>query len=202
MLRAGVITASEVAALVKQDFTPRTGDGVKTYLYRKASERLMGYQMGAGSTFAMDMGTLLETQAVPWFEFAHNTTVQKVGFITSDDGVIGCSPDGLLGEDGGLEIKCPQTPAHIEYLLSGRVPVEYLPQIHMSMLVTGRKHWTFISYNSYLPKLVVRVERDEAIQTALQAALTRFTADLESAVSRVRAIIEDQSKPAPMQRAS
>lgn len=137
----------------------------------------------------MDQGSIMEQQAIPWFEFSRNVTVQRVGFITSDDGKMGCSPDGLIGEDEGLEIKSPQSPKHIQYLLAGVVPPDYLPQIHMSMYITGRKAWWFASYNSYLPKLLIRVERDEEIQAKLRDALTAFVANLDAHQERLNALL-------------
>ena len=191
LARAGVVTASEVDALVTPRFEPRTGEGVKTYLYRKAAERIMGppVEGPGGGTYAMDQGNVLEKIAIPWYEFRYGVTVNRVGFCLSDDGKTGCSPDGLVGDLRGLEIKCPTPPTHCRYLLEQRVPPEYLPQIHMSMLVTGRTEWTFVSYSPYLPALVVTLLRDDAIQTVLRETLSKFTAQVDEAETRIRAMM-------------
>ncbi len=195
LARCGVVTASEVDALVTPTFKARTGQGVQTYLYQKLSEKILGYTGVTGSTWAMDQGNVVEKIAVPWYEFAHDVKIDRVGFITSDDGLIGCSPDGLLGDEGGIEVKSPQAKNHLENLLTGKIPSEYLPQIHMSMFVTGRKWWKFLSYHTYLPPLVVHVDRDEAIQELLRAAIDPFLDDLEEAHRKVTAMMQTKGRP-------
>jgi hypothetical protein len=113
-------------------------------------------------------------------------SVQTPGFITSDDGRIGCSPDGTIGDDCGLEIKSPQPPAHLKYLIAGVVPPQYLPQVHFSMLVTGFPRWVFVSYSRQFPPLVVEVKRDEAIQTALRDALAKFFDGFDAIHAKVK----------------
>lgn len=196
MARAGVITASEIDALITPKFEARTGEGVKTYLYRKASERIMGYsgESGGGGSFAMEQGNILEKIAIPWYEFRRNVSVTRVGFCVSDDSKIGCSPDGLVGDLLGLEIKCPTPPTHCKYLIEQRVPPEYLPQVHMSMFVTGRPEWEFVSYSPFLPALVVRVLRDEGIQKAIGETLAKFIPMLDEAENRIRQMMPKQSR--------
>lgn len=189
LARAGVVTASEVDALVTPLFEPRKGEGVKTYLYRKAAERVMGQPVDSGGTFAMDQGNVVEKIARPWYAFKYNVEVETVGFCLSDDGKTGCSPDGLIGKDSGLEIKCPQPPTHCKYLLEQRVPPDYLAQLHMSMYVTGRPMWVFVSYSPYLPPLVVHVLRDDAIQAKLRDALAAFIPQLDEAETRIRGMM-------------
>ncbi len=175
--RLGVVTASEVDALVTPLWKVRAGEGVETYLYRKLSEKLLGWSpadLSGGGTWAMDQGNVVETIARPWYAFEYNCDIQTPGFIVSDDGKIGCSPDGLVGDDCGLEIKAPQPPTHLKYLIANEVPKDYLPQIHFSMLVTGRPRWMFVSYSRQFPPLVIEVKRDEKIIGALNDALESF----------------------------
>lgn len=94
-LRAGLVTASEFHKLITPLWKPR--DGVQTYLCEKLAERYLGRALPAFSGFGeMEQGTILEDEAIPWYELEHECTVQRVGFITHDDGRSGCSPDGLL----------------------------------------------------------------------------------------------------------
>lgn len=175
--RLGIVTASEVDAIITPLWKTRTGEGVETYLYRKLSEKLLGWSpadLSGGSSWAMDQGNVVETIARPWFAFEYNCDVKTPGFIVSDDGLIGCSPDGIVGDDCGLEIKSPQPPTHLKYLIANEVPRDYLPQLHFSMLVTGFPRWKFVSYSRQFPPLVIEVKRDEAIQDALRAALAKF----------------------------
>lgn len=193
MARAGVVTASEIKALVTSQWRARIGGGVESYLYQKAAERVMGYvgeEGGAG--WAAGQGNILEGVARPWYEFAHGVETQRVGFCLSDDGKTGCSPDGLIGDDCGLELKCPQHPKHVEYLLGNKVPDAYAPQVQFSMWVTGRPRWVFVSYHQHLPKLVVVALRDPDAMKAFDAALAAFLPRLDAAEARIRAMMPAQ----------
>lgn len=195
--RSGIPTASEFDAIITPEWKQRTGQSVETYLYRKLAEKYMGFPMqtggGGGGSWAMDQGTLLETVAIPWFVFTNETPVERVGFITTDDGRIGCSPDGLIGSDGGIEIKCPQPDTHIKYFLRGEVPKEYLAQVHGSMFVTGRKWWYFLSYNKDIPPLLIRVERDEKIMAAIKSALDSFLEQFDAKFAVLKKIRDDEN---------
>src|SRR5580693_1153909 len=160
-LRFGRPTASELDNLLTPEWKIRTGQMRQSYLCAKVAERLLGKSLDQGGSWAMEQGQLLETEAVPYYEFVTDTKVRRVGFVTTDDMRVGCSPDGLIGEDGGLEAKCPRPETHIGYLLGQTVPKDYLAQIHGSMYVTGRRWWLFFSYCRRLPPLILRAERDE-----------------------------------------
>lgn len=185
--RLGVVTASEVDALISPTWKVRDGAGVETYLCTKLCEKLLGYSPDAATTHAMDMGNLIETIALPWFTAVHETEVQRVGFCVSDDGKIGASPDGLIGTDGGIEIKSPTPPVHLKYLLRGKVSPEYLAQVHFSMYVTGRKWWKFLSFSRQFPTLLIHVERDEKIMAAIESALASFFTQFDAEFARLKA---------------
>lgn len=183
--RAGVVTASEMDALISPTGKVRTGDGVRTYLHRKLAERVLNGPILTGAGFAADQGSMLEGEAIPLLRFEHEWPIERVGFITSDDGRIGCSPDGLIGDDCGCEIKCPELPTAIEYLLANEVPPKYYAQVQGSLLVTDRPRWRFVSYNRQLPLLVVEVERDEAFIGSLRLAIAAFLAEYDEAWARI-----------------
>lgn len=193
--RCGIPTASEFDSLITPEWKIRTGQGPETYLLTKLAERIMGYPAQSFGGGAMEQGAILEDEAYPWYEGVFDVTVQRVGLCVTDDGRIGCSPDGLLGDDNGLEIKCPQPHTHLKYLLGGVVPKEYLAQVHGAMYVTGRPKWTFISYSRYFPPLIVHVERDEGIQNALDKALERFIADFDESLERLHGMITMKGRP-------
>lgn len=178
--RLGVVTASEADALITPTFKVSEGKGVETYLYKKVAEKFLGYAPETGGTFSMEQGNVIETIARPWYAFQYNTDVKEVGFCVSDDGRIGASPDGMLPDGSGLEIKSPQGAAHLKYFVNGEVPPEYRVQVAFSLYVTGAPYWTFVSYHRQLPPLVVRVERDPRhmalIETALGAFFDKFDA--------------------------
>lgn len=112
-------------------------------------------------TEAMQHGIETEAAARAWYEFETGQAVQQVGLCMDDGGRFGASPDGLIEPEGGLEIKCPQPATHTGYLLAKGLPDKYKPQVHGSLVVTGRAWWDFVSYCPGLPPLLVRVERDE-----------------------------------------
>lgn len=195
-LRLGVVTASEVDALISPLAKIRTGQGVQTYMHLKLAESLMGYAGKTGGTFSMNQGNVIEDIAVPWYEFTYDVKVDRVGFCTSDDGRVGFSPDALVGEDGGVEIKSPQAPAMCEYLLGGIVPAEYIMQIQMSLYVSGRKWWDFVAFHRYLSPLVIRVYPDPKAQEALKTALSQFLSEFDIALAKLKAMQETKGRAA------
>jgi len=104
----------------------------------------------------------------------NNVDVTKVGFGLSDCGYYGASPDGLVGEDGMAEFKCPAPHTHIEYLLSGKMDMDYYPQVQGQLLVFNRKWSDWNSYNPGLPFVTIRVERDNAYIAKMAIALDKF----------------------------
>lgn len=200
--RAGIPTASEFDQLLTPKFEIRTGEMPKTYLSKKLAEAWSGMPLvSEQNSFAMEQGVILEESAIPWYELEFGEQVRRVGFITTDDGRIGCSPDGLIS-DGGIEIKCPQSHTHIGYLLAGDVPKDYLCQVHGSLFVAGAPFWKFVSYNRRLPPLVLTVFRDDDIQKriaeALAGFLERFDASMKRLVEMNDGIRPERPKLAPL----
>lgn len=193
--RLGVVTASEIDALVTPTGKVSSGKGVETYLYKKLTERVLGMPLSDFSSFAMEQGAIVELEAVPWYAFAHNVMVQRVGFCTSDDGKYGFSPDGLIGEEGGLEIKSPQPAKHLQYLLEGKVPDDYVLQVQFSLYVSQRKWWKFVSYSRQLPALVLNVEPDPKIQVAIGQALGDFLPKFDAKLAQVARMKAEHDSP-------
>lgn len=129
---------------------------------------------GYGYTSAdMEAGSEMEAEARKFYAFESGHEVREVGLIVSDCGRFGGSPDGLVGEDGGLEIKCPSASTQIAYLRSMVLPDQYKCQVHGYLVVTGREYWDFLAYYHGLPKMMVRVLRDE-FTAKLSGELDRF----------------------------
>ena len=182
-LRIGKVTASEMDNLVSPEFKVRDGATPYTYLCQKVAESYSGKPLPGFTSFATEQGELLEIEARGWYALEHtDRKVINVGFVEHDSGRCGCSPDALLGEDGGLEIKCPQATNHVRYLLDGTLPKDYAAQVHMSLYVTGRKFWRFVSYHRGYPAFVLNVERDAAIMAKIDAALAQFYDRFDSAM--------------------
>lgn len=112
----------------------------------------------------MKQGNELEAEARAAYAMVRDVDVVPVGFIVDDLNRFGCSPDGLIGEDGGLELKCVAHATQVEYLANGVLPFDYLPQVHGTLLITGRPWWDFMSYARGLPPFIVRVMPTEATQ--------------------------------------
>lgn len=178
-LRAGMPTASEFDRLFTSTFDLRKGDTVATYMYEKLAEKMLGHPLRSFHSGEMDEGNILEDEAIPYFEFRHDLTLKRPGFVTTDDAMAGCSPDAMLNEDHGLEIKCPQIHTHVRWLLGGTLPKEHAAQVHGCMYVTGARKWTFMSYNRKLDPLIIEVARDPEIMGKIDAGLKTFRAEFE-----------------------
>lgn len=186
--RAGKPTASEFDALLTPKFEVRKGQMPQTYLAKKVAEAWLGGPLAGFNTFDMDQGNILEEEALPWYELEFGAKVDRVGLCTTDDERVACSPDGLLGDSCGLEVKCPEVHTHVGYLLAGVLPPDYAAQVHGSMFVTGMSEWKFLSYCRRFPPLLLTVERDEAIQQSIADALGAFLERFDAAMKRLTEI--------------
>lgn len=186
--RAGIVTASDFDALISPLGKVRAGDGVKSYLAKKVAEAWQGGPLLEYNSWDMDNGSILEGEARPWAEIRLGCEIQKVGFITTDDGKVGCSPDGLIGDNCGIEIKCPKVETQVGYLLNGELPSDYVAQVQGSMFVTGYDTWKFLSYRRRFPNLVLTIERDEKFQSALSEAIGAFLDKFQKSMARMEEI--------------
>jgi len=186
-LRAGIPTASEFDAIITPEGKPRKGQTPLTYLHKKLAERWIGGALPATySGGALEQGDIRQAEAVPYFSCTRNVGVEAVGFITTDDGRAGCSPDAWIPDwYTGLEVKCPDLHTHIRYLLDGVVPKDYVAQVQGSMYVAGVNAWWFMSYSPKFPPLVLEVERDGEFVGGLEEALMEFGEQMDLAWARL-----------------
>jgi hypothetical protein len=184
--RKGIPSASNFHRIITP--TGKPAAAAEEYACELVAERLCMVQAAEKPTSAaMKHGLEYEAEARRWVEFELGTEIGQVGFITTDDGRAGCSPDGLMfGPDGkpigGLELKAPQGRAHIRWLLDGKLPAEHRAQVIGSLLVTGLPSWTFASYCPGLPPLLVKVVEDEftdKLRKALDEFWNRYSEILE-----------------------
>jgi hypothetical protein len=188
-VRAGVVTASEFHNLITPTGKIRTGETLESYFSRKLAEMWFGGPLPSNySGGALEQGTLRQNEAVGYYATVYNKTVKAVGFITTDDGRIGCSPDGMFGDGTGIEGKCPDLHTQVKYLLKGELPPEYVAQVQGCMFVTGAPRWVFVSRSPILPMLVLTIERDEAFIEALHRALEVFLIRLDEGYKRLVAL--------------
>ena len=170
--RLGKATASNFSRII----TAKTGKlsaQVDDYIAEMIAEESGDAPPAWGGNEHTERGHELEPVARHWYEFDHDVTVDQVGMIVDDSGVIAASPDGLIGDDGGLEIKCPMGKTHVKYLIRGELPDEYKAQVHGNLLVSGREWWDFLSYHPKYKPLLLRVYADDWTQK-LAAALDEF----------------------------
>lgn len=192
-LHVGVVSAGEFDALMSPEMKPRTGEGPKTFLYKKAAEVFRGQPMctlspSAHASWQMNQGIILEEEAIPWYSLTFGQKVTQFLFCTTDDGLAGCTPDGLVEDDGGLEIKSPEPHTHVKYLLDGILPKDYRAQVQFSLYVTGRKWWRFVSWRRRFPPLMIQVERDEEIMESIDAVVKDFHFKLNEAVAKLKSL--------------
>eukprot|EP00752_Nemacystus_decipiens_P016734 g14972.t1 len=136
---------------------------------------------------AMRNGTILEPEARRFYEFDRSVKVEQVGLCMDDYSRFGCSPDGLCGDDGCLEIKSPMHKTQVKYLIDGGLPSEYKPQVHGHLVVTGRQWCDFLSYAQGLPHLLIRIVPDDYTDK-LRACLNKFWDEYQAAWEKITAM--------------
>lgn len=180
--RRGKVTASRIA-----DIMARTKSGYSTsrqnYLMQLLCERLTGKVEESFKSSAMQRGNDLEPEARNWYQLETGEIVEQVSFIDHpniDDA--GASPDGLVGNEGLIEIKCPNTATHIETLRSKKPSDRYYKQMQWQMACTGRKWCDFVSFDNRLPDnlayFCVRIDRNEDAIAEIEAEVNKFLEEL------------------------
>lgn len=168
-LRKLKMTASNAQAI------GNVGKGLDTYIYELLAESLSSASKEHYTNEHIERGKELESQARALYELENGVLVQEVGFIEHNQ-YSGCSPDGLIAENGGLEIKCLNDVKHLKVLIHGIKEVEssYIWQIQMSLLITGRLWWDLVLYNPNFEKslIVFRILRDEEKHKKLLTGLS------------------------------
>jgi putative phage-type endonuclease len=191
-VRLGKVTASRVADVVATVRSGGYGASRASYMAELIAERLTGTPASRYVNAEMQWGTDKEPEARTAYEFHANSDVQQVGFIPHPSiEASGASPDGLVGSDGLLELKCPTTATHIETLLSGKIPQKYVSQMLWQMACSGRQWCDFASYDPRLPEemrlFVSRVHRDQGAIDVLEKEVRLFLKDLDDKERALRA---------------
>lgn len=201
--RAGQITASQMhTAMLPRDREPfksgpRKGQekpppkALIDYAYQLAAERLTGKPRKQIKAAALQWGQDVEPAAVAAYQAETGVIVTACGFVQHPEyDFIGASPDFLVDDDGGGEVKSPESSeVHLETLLTG-LPPEHIEQIQGGLWVTGRKWWDFVSYHPDFPAkyrlYVQRVERDEAFIAGLESACLALEADVQEILQQLQ----------------
>lgn len=178
--RCGLVTASRLNDVMAQG----QGKTRQKYLYTLIGERMTGEPAESFSNAHTERGHEHEPMARDLYEVEHDATVEQVGIILNDEGV-GFSPDGLVGDDGLIEIKSKLPHLQAEVLDKGEVPTEHLKQIQGGLWVSEREWLDFISYWPGMPLFVKRVNRDESMIDSIAEAVEQFYSDLETTMNRI-----------------
>lgn len=181
--RLGIPTASEFSTVMAKG----QGKTRATYMRKLAGEIITGQPTESYSNAHMERGKEMEAEARAAYEFLTDNIVEEVGFVRTD--VAGCSPDGLVGDDGGVEIKTKLPHLLIECLERGTLPPEHRAQVQGSLWITGRAWWDFVAYWPGMPTFTCRVEPDVEYIAAMAADIEAFNADLADLVLRIRGMM-------------
>lgn len=193
--RLGKVTASRVADVVATLKSGGYGASRATYMGQLIAERLTGTPQETYTNGAMQWGIETEPEARDAYEFRCDAEVTQVGFIEHPTiPMSGASPDGLVGEDGLVEIKAPNTATHIDTLLTGKVPDKYVTQMQWQMACTGRQWCDFASYDPRMPEsmrlFVKRIPHDPKKIEYLEKEVSMFLAELAEKVASLSKIYE------------
>jgi YqaJ-like viral recombinase domain len=178
LARAGHCTSSEFAAVLAKG----EGKTRRAYMRRVLAERLTGKPIEVYRNAHMDRGNEQEPLARDAYEVQTGHLVELVGFGKHDTiEWCGCSPDGLVDTDGGIEAKCVIPTVQLETIMAGKYPSEHVAQVQGNLWISGRKWWDFVSFCPELPErlrlYIYRVERDEAYIRTLDLEIRRFLAE-------------------------
>lgn len=180
--RLGKATASRFNDLMR-----RTKSGYSSarqnYMAELVAERLTGGRYDNYTSKAMEWGIETEDSARLAYEFESGNTVEETGFHEHTNMAAGASPDGLVGIDGLVEIKCPNTATHIDTYIKQSLPNKYLAQVQGQMWITGRQWCDFVSYDPRLPDhlqlVIIRVDRDDNYIARLGTTVGQFLDELD-----------------------
>lgn len=191
-LRVGKVTASRVADVIAKT---KTGWGASraNYMAELIAERLTGEPAEKFTNAAMAWGTEKEPDARAAYEFFRDAQVAEVGFIEHPSILMaGASPDGLVGDAGLVEIKCPNTATHLDTLLTQAIPARYVTQMTWQMACAGRAWCDFVSFDPRLPEtmslFVKRVERDDSLIASLEKDVSDFLDELAQKLGQLNSL--------------
>lgn len=183
--RLGIPTASRFKDII----TPAKGDkskSYKNYMYELIAEKLTKGKEDFFKSEWMERGNEIEPLARSSYEFLHDVNVQEIGMILNNDRTIGISPDGLIGDNGGLEIKCPKPSTIVKYMLAGDLPLEYKPQVMGSLWVSEREYWDFFAFHPHMDYFQLRVYRDESYIKKMDQHINDFVDEMLESYEKIK----------------
>lgn len=192
MMRLGKVTASKVYDATARQKNKKYYKARENYMKANLAEILTGKSQDSFSSHAMKWGIEHEPQARAAYEFITDTEVDQIAF--ADHPTIaraGASPDGLVGKPGLMEVKCPNTSTHLEYMMTRVIPDDYYAQMQWQIECLEREWCDFVSFDPRLPEhlktLIIRVPRDEAYIKNLNVEVIKFNNELDEMVAKLAA---------------
>lgn len=190
-LRCGTPTASNFDKLITSTGTP--SKSLFDYALTLAGEKFSGKVLDSWSgNEHTERGKLLEDDAKIMYAFLHDAMPTKVGFVTDDDSAYGCSPDAFIGDDGMLEIKCLKAERHIKAILyhkkHGKCPPDYVQQTQGQMFVCERQWCDLFFYHPDLPRLTIRIVRDDKIIESLKEQIGNVITERDKILNELRGV--------------
>jgi len=187
-LRLGKITGSAFGKMIKKDFTMSQSASARMESYRIAAERMTNYVEPQYVSIYMERGHIIEEVARNMYADANGADVDLAGFVelVGEDMRCGCSPDGLVGDDGIIEIKSCMGKFQIDRIIKNEVPDEFLPQINFNLFVTGRQWCDFVSFSGGLPMFVKRVHRHDYVMDSIEGAIMDIESSIKSAIDECK----------------
>ena len=178
-------TASEFSKFV----TPARGDysSQATAYAAKVVAKKLGVYQEPPQSFWMEWGTENEPNAKHAYTLETGNEIQEVGFVMPDyTDAYGCSPDGLIGDDGGIEVKCPAPETLIRYHAEGGLPLEHKVQVQSTLFITGRDWWDFYAWHPELSAFLIRVEPDRDYHAKIAESLLKLLEEIKRIEGSVR----------------
>lgn len=192
-LRCGSITGSRIADMLKTIKSGAYAASRIDYAYDLALERLTGEPQNTDLSNVkwVQDGKAWEDDARAMYEFTNDLEVERIGFASHDIiEMFGASPDGLIGDSGVLEIKCPKPKTHLAYLIEKVMPAEYVPQVNAELSCTGREWVDFVSYNPKFPPnlrfFCVRHYRNNRIIADMEESVNDFNDEVEEILEKLK----------------
>ena len=188
-LRLGKVTASRLSDVIAKGRGSNPSKTRESYMLQLAAEILTGDAQDGYTNKYMEWGNQCEPQARSMYEFDSGNDVEEIAFVKVDDW-FGVSPDGLVGDDGLIEIKCPKTTTQIERFLKSEFPSEYKAQVQGQLLATGRDWCDFVSFdpriNGEAQYFCIRVGRDEEYIKELGEKIQLFISELKTMLEKLK----------------
>lgn len=191
--RLGIPTASRFEAILTPGGKKSGGKGARTYRNELLAEWLLGQPLDWGTTEWTHRGTEMEAEARDFYALLMDAEVRQVGFMLRDDGMVGGSPDGLIGEDGGIEIKCYGAKHHVAVLMGEDIATT--TQVQGNLWISEREWWDVLAYNPAMPHVRTRIYRNDLFIRDLAAAVDEFVGELLEARKHLVALGAEPREP-------